>query len=68
MKGRVTKFTARDAQGKEYRWAFWFDVGYKAWFLRDCDGYERRMGDNWQDSVPRIQATLASYGMTAEVN
>ena len=50
------------------RWAFWFDKGYKAWFLRDCENYVRRMGDNWQDSVPRIRMVLENYGMTAEIS
>jgi hypothetical protein len=36
--------------------------------LRDLDGYERRMGDNWYDSIQRIQMVLENYGMTAEIS
>lgn len=65
---KVTRFTARDASGNEYRWAFWYDKGYKAWFLRDYEGYERRAGDNWRDSVPYIKMVLSNYGMTANIS
>jgi len=27
-----------------------------------------RMGDNWYDSVPRIQMVLANYGMSAQIS
>ena len=65
---KTTTFTAFDEQGNKYRWAFWFDKGYKVWFLRDHEGYVRRMAENWQDSVPRIRMVLSNYGMTAEVS
>jgi hypothetical protein len=65
---KVTRFTARDENGTEYRWAFWYDQGYRAWFLRDCEGYERRVADTWIDSVPRIRTILHNYGMTATIS
>ncbi len=65
---KVTRFTAKDAEGNSHSWAFWYDKGYKAWFLRDCDGYERRMADTWIDTAPRIRLILHNYDMTAEVN
>lgn len=65
---KVTRFMARNEAGQEYRWAFWFDKGYRAWFLRDCQGYERRLESNWIDSIPRIRLVLANYGMTAEIS
>ena len=65
---KVTRFTARDAEGLEYNWAFWYDSGYRAWFLRDCDRYERRLEHTWIDSVPRIHAILSNYGMTADIS
>ena len=65
---KVTRFTARDAECVEYRWAFWYDPGYRAWFLRDCDQYVRRMAETWIDSVPRIQMVLSNYGMSANID
>lgn len=65
---KVTRFTARDAEGTEYRWAFWYDKGYKAWFLRDSDDYERRLQATWIDSVPQIRMILDNYGMSAAIS
>jgi hypothetical protein len=65
---KTTTFTAHDAEGKPYRWAFWYDSAYRAWFLRDYTGYVRRMESNWYGSVPRIKLVLENHGMTAEVS
>jgi hypothetical protein len=66
--GKVTTFTATDEQGNRSKWAFWFDKGYGAWFLRDMDGYERHMEATWIDSLPRINLTLTNYGMVTRLS
>jgi hypothetical protein len=65
---KVTRFTATDATGTAFSWAFWYDKGYRAWFLRDPEGYERRMESTWIDSVPRIRMVLENYGMAASIS
>jgi hypothetical protein len=65
---KVTRFTAHDESGNKHLWAFWFDKGYRHWFLRDPEGYERCLESTWIDSVPRIKAILANYSMTAEIS
>ncbi len=62
----VTRFTARDSEGKEYRWAFWYDN--RTWFLRDYDGYVRRLNGTWIDSVPQIHLILSNHGMSAAIS
>lgn len=65
---KVTRFTAKDADGAEYTWGFWRCrlTGY--WFLRAYDGYVRCLAATWRDSVPRINGILANHGMTAEIS
>jgi hypothetical protein len=63
-----TRFTAKDSDGAQYSWFFWFDKGRAAWYLGDYTGYERRLECDWRDSAPRIVGILENHGMTAQIS
>ena len=66
---RKNCFTATASDGTKFTWRFWYDSRTPAaWMLQDHEGYVRTLERTWRDSVPRIQATVANYGLTAEVN
>ncbi len=66
--GKVTRFTATDADGNKHIWAFWRDAAANRWMLRDSDGYVRTMEPTWLASVSRFQGTLNNYGMSANIS
>ena len=62
-------FTARNKDGKTYRWQFWRDARPPAyWMLKDHEGHIRTLERTWIDSVPHIHAILESYGMHADIS
>ena len=65
---RVRTFSATDADGHKYQWAFRYSAALRNWILRDHTGYERILERNWLDSTSRIRAILANHGMTAEIS
>lgn len=65
MRSKKRTFTARDARGNAYTWAFYREGGY--WFLEDYEGSLRALEANWIDSVPRVRMILDNYAQHTEV-
>ena len=68
IEARKRNLTARDAEGVEYKWAFWRDARAGLWFLEDHEGCERVLEGTWAESLPRIKTILENYGFTAGVS
>ena len=69
MKEGKTVFTAVHSEdGTRHKFAFWRDPDQNHWMLLDDQDYVRVLEPTWRESVPRIKAILANFGMTADIS